>query len=289
MNMRQLLITKSITNRESESLDRYFLEIGKIEMISAEEEIRLAGLIKKGDQAAMDRLVKANLRFVVSVAKKYQGQGLPLPDLINEGNFGLIEAAKRFDETRGFKFISYAVWWIRQYILIAIGEHSKIIRVPFNKIALNRQIQKSYLQLEQQLEREPSADELAEVLNITTEEVSASLNQHHHVSLDSPVPGDDEGSMLDVVEDPNSEKADQQSNSDSLKFEVNRCLQTLNEKQKQVICYFFGIGIDHPMSLDRISEQLFLTTERVRQIKDKAIEKIRGGKQSLLLKNFNNN
>src|SRR5258706_6244381 len=198
MSMRQLLITNSITNRGSESLDRYLLEIGKIEIISAEEEVRLAILIKKGNQAAKDRLIKANLRFVVSVAKKYQGQGLSLPDLINEGNFGLIEAAKRFDETRGFKFISYAVWWIRQYIMIAIAEQSKVIRVPFNKTALNRQIQKSYLQLEQQLEREPSADELAESLDLTTGEVSASLNQPHYISLDSPMPGEEGGSMHEV-------------------------------------------------------------------------------------------
>ena len=284
--MRQLRITNSITTRESESLNRYLLEIGRIEMITPEEEVRLTVLIKKGDQAAMDRLVRANLRFVVSVAKKYQGQGLSLPDLINEGNFGLIKAAKGFDETRGFKFISYAVWWIRQYILIAIAEQSKMIRVPFNKTSLNRQIQKSYLQLEQQLEREPSAEEIAGTLNMETAEVAASLNQHRHFSLDAPISNDEEGTMLETLEDPNSERTDQQSTLESLKIEVDRCLKTLTERQKEVICYFFGIGIDQPMSLDNIGERLFLTRERVRQIKDKAIERIRSNKQSLLLKEF---
>src|SRR6185369_4648319 len=199
MSMRQLLITKSITSRESESLDRYLLEIGKIEMISAEEEVRLAILIKKGNQAAKDRLIKANLRFVVSVAKQYQGQGLSLPDLINEGNLGLIKAAQRFDDTRGFKFISFAVWWIRQNILHALAEHARMIRLPLNKVALNNRIQKAHSMLEQQLERSPSADELAEILDIDLAEVTESLGRkERHVSLDSPFSEDEEGTLIDT-------------------------------------------------------------------------------------------
>jgi RNA polymerase primary sigma factor len=285
--MRHITITRSITNRESKSLEKYLQEIGKVEMISPEEEARLASLIKKGDQKAIDRLVKANLRFVVSVAKKYQNQGLSLSDLINEGNLGLIEAAKRFDETRGFKFISYAVWWIRQNILIAIAGQSRLVRLPFNKVALDRQIQKGYLILEQKLEREPTPEELAELLNIETREITTTLTQRRHISLDTPLSEDEEGSLLDVLENPNAEKADNELvHTQSLKTELNRSLGILTDKQKQVICYFFGIGIDQPMSLDNISDKLQVSTERVRQIKEKAIERLRTAKQSFLLKNF---
>ena len=287
MSMRQLMITKSITNRESQSLEKYFQEINKVEMISPEEEALLASLIKRGDQKAIDRLVRANLRFVVSVAKKYQGQGLPLPDLINEGNLGLIEAAKRFDETRGFKFISYAVWWIRQNILLAIAGQARMVRIPFNKLALNRQIQKGYLLLEQQFEREPTSEELAELLNIDIDDITAALKQNNHTSLDSALPGDEETCLLDVLENPNAEKTDKElEHTESLKTEVDRSLSILTQKQKEVICYFFGIGIDHPMSIENIGQKLEISGERVRQIKEKAIECLRTTKQSLVLKSF---
>jgi RNA polymerase primary sigma factor len=275
--MRQLKITKSITNRESQSLEKYLQEIGKVELISSEEEVRLAALIRQGDQKALDRLTKANLRFVVSVAKQYQNQGLSLPDLINEGNLGLIKAAQRFDETRGFKFISYAVWWIRQSILQALAEQSRIVRLPLNKVGLTNRIQKAFSQLEQQFEREPSPEELAELLEMDLDEVSASLSiSSRHVSVDTPISEGEDGTLLDVLENPNAEKTDGDlDHTQSLKTEIDRSLKTLTERQKEVICYFFGIGVDHPMSLEDIGERFNLTRERVRQIKDKAITKLR--------------
>lgn len=288
MSMRQLKITKSITNRESQSLEKYLQEIGKVELISSEEEVRLAALIRQGDQKALDRLTKANLRFVVSVAKQYQNQGLSLPDLINEGNLGLIKAAQRFDETRGFKFISYAVWWIRQSILQALAEQSRIVRLPLNKVGLTNRIQKAFSQLEQQFEREPSAEELAELLEMDLDEVSASLSiSSRHVSMDTPISEGEDGTLLDVLENPNAEKTDGDlDHTQSLKTEIDRSLKTLTERQKEVICYFFGIGVDHPMSLEDIGERFNLTRERVRQIKDKAITKLRTTNRINLLRTY---
>jgi len=286
--MRQLKITKSITNRESQSLEKYLQEIGKVELITPEEEVKLATLIKQGCQKSLDRLTKANLRFVVSVAKQYQNQGLSLPDLINEGNLGLIKAAQRFDETRGFKFISYAVWWIRQSILQALAEQSRIVRLPLNKVGLTNRIQKAFSLLEQQFEREPSAEELAEVLEMDIEEVSATLGINaRHVSMDSPLSDGEENTLMDVMENPNAEKTDGDlDHKESLKTEIDRSLKTLTERQKEVICYFFGIGVDHPMSLEDIGEKFNLTRERVRQIKDKAITKLKTNTRTQLLRTY---
>jgi RNA polymerase primary sigma factor len=288
MSMRQLKITKSITNRESQSLEKYLQEIGKVELITPEEEVKLARQIKLGDQRALDRLTKANLRFVVSVAKQYQNQGLSLPDLINEGNLGLIKAAQRFDETRGFKFISYAVWWIRQSILQALAEQSRIVRLPLNKVGLTNRIQKAYSLLEQEFEREPSAEELAEVLEMDLEEVSATLGiSARHVSMDTPLSEGEENTLLDVLENPNADKTDGELvHTQSLKLEIDRSLKTLTERQKEVICFFFGIGVDHPMSLEDIGEKFNLTRERVRQIKDKAITKLRTTNRCKLLRTY---
>lgn len=286
--MRQLKITKSITNRESQSLEKYLQEIGKVELISPEEEVKLATLIKQGDQMALDRLTKANLRFVVSVAKQYQNQGLSLPDLINEGNLGLIKAAQRFDETRGFKFISYAVWWIRQSILQSLAEQSRIVRLPLNKVGLTNRIQKAYSLLEQQFEREPSPEELAEVLQMDLEEVSATLGlSARHVSMDTPMSEGEDSTLLDVLENPNAEKTDAGlDHKESLIIEIDRSLKTLTERQKEVICFFFGIGVDHPMSLEDIGEKFNLTRERVRQIKDKAITKLRAANRCKMLRTY---
>jgi RNA polymerase primary sigma factor len=288
MSMRQLKITKSITNRESQSLEKYLQEIGKVELISPEEEVKLAIRIKQGDQRALDKLTKANLRFVVSVAKQYQNQGLSLPDLINEGNLGLIKAAQRFDETRGFKFISYAVWWIRQSILQALAEQSRIVRLPLNKVGLTNRIQKAYSQLEQEFEREPSAEELAEVLELDIEEVSSSLGiAARHVSMDTPLSEGEDNTLIDVLENPNAELANANiEHKESLKQEIDRSLKTLTERQKEVICFFFGIGVDHPMSLEDIGERFNLTRERVRQIKDKAITKLRSNSRSKMLRSY---
>src|ERR1044071_105754 len=246
MSMRQLKITKSITNRESQSLEKYLQEINKVDLISGEEEVQLAVLIRQGDQRALDKLTKANLRFVISVAKQYQNQGLSLPDLINEGNVGLIKAAQRFDETRGFKFISYAVWWIRQSILQALAEQSRIVRLPLNKVGLTNRINKAFQQLEQEFEREPNAEELAEMLELDLEEVSATLGiSARHVSMDTPLADGEDGTLLDVLENPNAEKTDNElDHKESLKTEIDRSLKTLTERQKEVICYFFGIGVD---------------------------------------------
>jgi RNA polymerase primary sigma factor len=288
MSMRQLKITKSITNRESQSLEKYLQEIGKVELIGPEEEVKLAVRIKQGDQKALEKLTKANLRFVVSVAKQYQNQGLSLPDLINEGNLGLIKAAQRFDETRGFKFISYAVWWIRQSVLQALAEQSRIVRLPLNKVGLTNRIQKAYSQLEQEFEREPSSEELAELLNLDIEEVSSSIGiTARHVSVDTPLSEGEESTLIDVLENPNAERAEKNIEYDeSLKQEIERSMKSLTERQKEVICFFFGIGTDHPMSLEDIGERFNLTRERVRQIKDKAISKLRTNTRSESLKTY---
>ncbi|MBN8686844.1 MAG: RNA polymerase sigma factor RpoD/SigA [Chitinophagales bacterium] len=288
MSMRQLKISKSITNRESQSLEKYLQEIGKVELITPEEEVKLATLIKQGDQRALDRLTKANLRFVVSVAKQYQNQGLSLPDLINEGNLGLIKAAQRFDETRGFKFISYAVWWIRQSILQALAEQARIVRLPLNKVGLTNRIQKAFSLLEQQYEREPSAEELAEVLNMDLDEVSSTLGINaRHVSMDSPLSEGEENTLIDVLVNTNAEKTDGElDHNESLKTEIDRSLKTLTDRQKEVICFFFGIGVDHPMSLEDIGERFNLTRERVRQIKDKAITKLKTSNRCKLLRTY---
>jgi RNA polymerase primary sigma factor len=288
MSMRQLKITKSITNRESQSLEKYLQEIGKVELIGAEEEVKLAVRIRQGDQKALEKLTKANLRFVVSVAKQYQNQGLSLPDLINEGNLGLIKAAQRFDETRGFKFISYAVWWIRQSILQALAEQSRIVRLPLNKVGLTNRIQKAYSQLEQEFEREPSSEELAEILKLDIEEITSAIGiTARHVSVDTPLSDGEESTLIDVLENPNAERAEKNIEYDeSLKQEIERSMKSLTERQKEVICFFFGIGTDHPMSLEDIGERFNLTRERVRQIKDKAITKLRTNTRSESLKTY---
>ena len=288
MSMRQLKISKSITNRESQSLEKYLQEIGKVDLITPEEEVKLAVLIKQGDQRALDRLTKANLRFVVSVAKQYQNQGLTLPDLINEGNLGLIKAAQRFDETRGFKFISYGVWWIRQSILQALAEQSRIVRLPLNKVGLTGRLNRAYSQLEQEFEREPTAEELAIHLEIETEEVAATLGiAARHVSMDSPLSDGEESTLIDVLINHNAESSDRQIEfKDSLKKEIDRSLSTLTERQKDVIRYFFGLGVDHPLSLEDIGEHFNLTRERVRQIKDKALIKLRTQSRCKLLRDY---
>lgn len=286
--MRQLKITKSITNRESQSLEKYLQEIGKVDLITPEEEVKLAVRIKQGDPIALEKLTKANLRFVVSVAKQYQNQGLSLSDLINEGNLGLIKAAQRFDETRGFKFISYAVWWIRQSILQALAEQSRIVRLPLNKVGLSNKIIKAYSVLEQEFEREPSSDELASLLEINTDEVEATLGvAMRHVSMDAPFQQGEEGTLLDVMVNPNSASADDKVNYfESLRVEIERSLNTLTERQKDVIKLYFGIGVPNQLSLEDIGEHFGLTRERVRQIKDKAISKLRTTSRSRLLKKY---
>ncbi|NDC41014.1 MAG: RNA polymerase sigma factor RpoD/SigA [Chitinophagia bacterium] len=286
--MRQLKITKSITNRESQSLEKYLQEIGKVDLITPEEEVQLAIRIKQGDQYALEKLTKANLRFVVSVAKQYQNQGLSLSDLINEGNLGLIKAAQRFDETRGFKFISYAVWWIRQSILQALAEQSRIVRLPLNKVGLSNKISKAYSQLEQEFEREPSTEELAELLEIGTEEVETTLGvAARHVSVDAPFVDSEDNSLLDILENPNSSAADADLyHRESLRCEIERSLSTLTDRQRDVIMLYFGIGVTNPMSLEDIGEKFSLTRERVRQIKDKAITKLRTPGRCQLLKTY---
>jgi RNA polymerase primary sigma factor len=286
--MRQLKIAKSITNRESESLEKYLQEISKVELISPEEEVKLAVLIKQGDQRALDKLTKANLRFVVSVAKQYQNQGLSLSDLINEGNLGLIKAAQRFDETRGFKFISYGVWWIRQSILQALAEQSRIVRLPLNKVGLTGRISKAYSQLEQAFEREPTPEEIAEMLDVETEEVSATLGMTaKHVSMDQPISEGEDGNYIDLMENKNAIDTDENLVVyESLNTELTRTLNTLTPRQKEVLMYFYGIGIEYPMSLEEIGARYNLTRERVRQIKDKAIDRLRDVSQRNLLRGF---
>ena len=286
--MRQLKITKSITNRESQSLEKYLQEIGKVDLLTPEEEVDLAKKIKQGDQLALEKLTKANLRFVVSVAKQYQNQGLSLSDLINEGNLGLIKAAQRFDETRGFKFISYAVWWIRQSILQALAEQSRIVRLPLNKVGSLNKINKAFSQLEQEFEREPSSDELADILDIATEEVETTLGvAARHVSMDAPFVEGEDNSLLDVLENNNTPSTDKGlAYRESLRKEIERSLSTLTDRQHDVIKLYFGIGVEHPMSLEDIGEKFGLTRERVRQIKDKAINKLRTTSRSKLLKAY---
>lgn len=288
MSMRQLKITKSITNRESQSLEKYLQEIGRVDLISAEEEVQLAVRIRQGDQRALDKLTKANLRFVVSVAKQYQNQGLSLSDLINEGNFGLIKAAQRFDETRGFKFISYAVWWIRQSILQALAEQSRIVRLPLNKVGLSNKISRAFSMLEQEFEREPTVEELAELLDIGLEEVETTLGvAARHVSMDAPFAEAEEASLLDVLINTNADATDAAlEHVDSLRCEIGRSLGTLSDRQRDVLLLFYGIGAENPMSLEDIGDRFALTRERVRQIKDKAITRLRTENKCGLLKSY---
>ena len=284
--MRQLKITKSITNRESASLDKYLQEIGKEELITVEEEVELAQRIRKGDQEALEKLTKANLRFVVSVAKQYQNQGLSLPDLINEGNLGLIKAAEKFDETRGFKFISYAVWWIRQSILQALAEQSRIVRLPLNQVGSLNKINKAFGQFEQKNERIPSPEELAEMLDIPKEKVSDTLRvSGRHVSVDAPFADGEDNNLLDVLVNADSPNADRGLINESLATDVDRALDTLTDREKDIIKYFFGIGYPE-MTLEEIGEKFGLTRERVRQIKEKAIRRLRHSSRSKLLKSY---
>ncbi len=285
--MRQLKITKSITNRDSASLDKYLQEIGREDLITAEDEVDLAQKIKEGDQVALEKLVKANLRFVVSVSKQYQNQGLTLPDLINEGNLGLIKAAQRFDETRGFKFISYAVWWIRQSILQAIAEQARIVRLPLNQVGSLNKINKTFSRLEQEFEREPSPEEIADCLEIEKDKVTeAQKISGRHVSMDAPFRDGEDGTLLDVLSNGNSPKADISLMNESLQKEIKRSLSTLTEREQDVIILFFGIGIPHPLSLEEIGEKFGLTRERVRQIKEKGIRRLRHTSRSKLLKSY---
>ncbi len=288
MSMRQLKITKSITNRESQSLEKYLQEIGKVDLITPEEEVQLAIRIKQGDRTALEKLTKANLRFVVSVAKQYQNQGLSLSDLINEGNLGLIKAAQRFDETRGFKFISYAVWWIRQSILQALAEQSRIVRLPLNKVGLSNKISKAFATLEQEYERAPSPDELASLLELEIDDVEATMSvSSRHLSIDAPFQKGEENSLLDVLESTNMESTDNKMTyTESLKLEIERSLNTLPERQKEVIKLYFGIGLTNQMSLEDIGKKYGLTRERVRQIKDKGITRLRNTSRSKLLKKY---
>jgi len=286
--MRQLTITQSITNRGSLSLDRYLLEIGKVGMISVEREIELAQAIRNGDKKALDELTKANLRFVVSVAKQYQFRGLSLSDLINEGNLGLIKAAMRFDETKGFKFISFAVWWIRQSIIQALSDQARMVRLPSNRVNLGNKVQRTLSHLEQIYERTPSSEELATEMNISEEDLR-SVNDYHinYVSLDSPNPITGEESMLDNMIDEEARGTDGNVNySQSLKIEIKRCLKTLTERERNILCCFFGIGVPEALSLGEIAVQHNMTGERVRQIKDKAIMHLRNPKKSHLLREY---
>lgn len=284
--MRQLKITKSITNRESASLDKYLQEIGKEDLITVEEEVELAQRIKKGDQEALEKLTKANLRFVVSVAKQYQNQGLSLPDLINEGNLGLIKAAEKFDETRGFKFISYAVWWIRQSILQALAEQSRIVRLPLNQVGSLNKINKAFARFEQENERTPSPEELANVLDLPKEKVSDTLRvSGRHVSVDAPFSDGEDNNLLDVLVNADSPNADRGLINESLSTEVDRALSTLTDRERDIIRYFFGIGCAE-MTLEEIGEQFGLTRERVRQIKEKAIRRLRHSSRNKFLKSY---
>jgi RNA polymerase primary sigma factor len=285
--MRQLKITKSITNRESQSLDKYLQEIGKEGLITADQEVELARRIKNGDGRALEKLVKANLRFVVSVAKQYQNQGLSLPDLINEGNLGLIKAAQRFDETRGFKFISYAVWWIRQSILQALAEQSRIVRLPLNQVGSLNKINKAFAKLEQEYERPPSADELAVFLDLPAEKVADTMKvSGRHISMDAPFVEGESNSLLDVLPNNDSAPADRLLLNESLSKEIDRALSTLTERERDVVKLFFGIAINHGLTLEEIGAKFDLTRERVRQIKEKAIRRLRHTSRSKLLKAY---
>ena len=284
--MRQLKITKSITSRDSASLDKYLQEIGREGLLTVDEEVELTQRIKKGDRRALDKLVRANLRFVVSVAKQYQNQGLSLPDLINEGNVGLIKAAEKFDETRGFKFISYAVWWIRQTILQALAEQSRIVRLPLNQVSAVNKITKAMTKFEQEHERKPSADELAELVNKLPEKINDSLRASgRHVSVDAPFVEGEENSLLDVMQNPDSPMADKSLVNESLATEIDRALSMLNEREKDIVEMSFGIN-HQEMTLEEIGERFGLTRERVRQIREKAIRKLRSGSRNSLLRSY---
>ncbi len=285
--MRQLKITKQVTNRETASLDKYLQEIGKVDLITAEMEVELAQKIKAGDQLALEKLTKANLRFVVSVAKQYQNQGLTLPDLINEGNLGLIKAAKRFDETRGFKFISYAVWWIRQSILQALAEQSRIVRLPLNKIGSINKINKTFARLEQENERPPSAEEIAKELDMTVSDVKESMkNSGRHVSMDAPLIEGEDSNLYDVLNSGESPNPDKSLLHESLKVEILRALGTLTPREADVVKLYFGLGDAHPMTLEEIGETFDLTRERVRQIKEKAIRRLKHTSRSKILRTY---
>jgi RNA polymerase primary sigma factor len=287
--MRQLKIAKQVTNRETASLDKYLQEIGKVDLITADEEVELAKRIRTGDQSALDRLTKANLRFVVSVSKQYQNQGLSLPDLINEGNLGLIKAAQRFDETRGFKFISYAVWWIRQSILQALAEQSRIVRLPLNKIGAINKINKAFSKLEQEYEREPTADEIATILDVTEYDVKESMrNAGRHVSMDAPlsVSDDNSGNLYDVYASDDGESTEGGLLSESLRREIERALHTLTPREADVVRLYFGLNGSNAMTLEEIGEKFDLTRERVRQIKEKGIRRLKHTSRSKILKTY---
>jgi RNA polymerase primary sigma factor len=285
--MRQLKISKQVTNRETASLDKYLQEIGRVDLITADEEVLLAQKIKQGDQRALEKLTKANLRFVVSVAKQYQNQGLSLPDLINEGNLGLIKAAQRFDETRGFKFISYAVWWIRQSILQALAEQSRIVRLPLNKIGAINKINKTYNALEQEFERAPNPDEIADKLDISEKEVKESLkNSGRHISMDAPLVQDEDTNMYDVIRENDTPTPETGLLYDSLRKEINRAISTLTPREADVVKLYYGLDGAHPMTLEEIGEKFDLTRERVRQIKEKAIRRLKHTSRSKILKTY---
>ncbi|MGA0402156.1 MAG: sigma-70 family RNA polymerase sigma factor [Flavobacteriaceae bacterium] len=285
--MRQLKIAKQVTNRESKSLDKYLQDISKIDLITAEEEVELAQKIKRGNQRALEKLVNANLRFVVSVAKQYQNQGLTLPDLINEGNFGLVKAAQRFDETRGFKFISYAVWWIRQSILQALAEQSRVVRLPLNKIGSINKINKTFSYLEQAHERPPSAEEIAEELGLSVSEVKQSLkNAGKHISMDAPFAEGEDSNLYDVISASETPMPDSELVKESIREEIGRVLETLSEREADVVKLYYGIGHSSTMTLDEIGNTFDLTRERVRQIREKAIRKLRKSAKSDLIQSF---
>jgi RNA polymerase primary sigma factor len=285
--MRQLKITKQVTNRDTPSLDKYLQEIGKVELITPEEEVVLARKIRNGDDGALKKLVNANLRFVVSVAKQYQNQGMSLPDLINEGNLGLIKAAQRFDETRGFKFISYAVWWIRQAILQALAEQSRIVRLPVNKIGSINRINRAFSQLEQEFEREPSSQEIADILEMAPEEVKEALKTNGRtISMDAPISSEEDNSLYDVMQNPDTPSPDRNLINESLNYEIERALCTLSPREAKVLKLYFGINMKHPFTLEEIGEELGLTRERVRQIKEKAIKRIQFTTRCKILKTY---
>jgi RNA polymerase primary sigma factor len=286
-DMRQLKITKQVTNRDTPSLDKYLQEIGRVELISPEDEVILARKIKSGDNEALKKLVKANLRFVVSVAKQYQNQGITLPDLINEGNLGLMKAAQRFDETRGFKFISYAVWWIRQAILQALAEQSRIVRLPVNKIGSINRINRAFARLEQTYEREPSSQEIAEMLEMVPEDVKDALKTNGRtVSMDAPISSEEDNTMYDVISSSDAPSPDKNLINESLAYEIERALCTLSPRESKVLKLYFGLGMKHPYTLEEIGEELKLTRERVRQIKEKAIKRIQFTTRCRILKTY---
>ena len=285
--MRQLKITKQVTNRDTPSLDKYLQEIGRVDLISPEEEVTLARKIKTGDSDALGKLVKANLRFVVSVAKQYQNQGMGLPDLINEGNLGLMKAAQRFDETRGFKFISYAVWWIRQAILQSLAEQARIVRLPVNKIGSINRINRAFARLEQEFEREPSSQEIADMLEMIPEDVKESLKTNGRtISMDAPISSEEENTMYDVMQNPDTPSPDRNLINESLAWEIERALTSLSPREAKVLKLYFGLGMKHPFTLEEIGEELSLTRERVRQIKEKAIKRIQFTTRCKILRTY---